>query len=291
MPTRLQIAYADIARYFESLPVRVFTSRQLGSILSANRSAWRIAQSTTAAEFADFLSTKGRLNRIELRSEADYAPIGRYTWGSVSPWLLGQFLREGSYLSHGSAVHLHGLTDQNPRTVFTNREQSLKPQGPTSLTQEGLDRAFEREQRTSRFVFTDSEWRYVLLSGKNTGRLEVGSLAISSGERLEVTKLERTLVDIVVRPAYAGGVYQVLEAFKGARDRVSTNVLLATLRRLGHAYPYQQAIGFYMERAGYPEPSLKLVERLGTPFDFYLTYGVGKSAYSKRWRLFHPEGF
>jgi hypothetical protein len=215
----------------------------------------------------------------------------RYTWGTVSPWLLAQSLRDGSYLSHGSAVHLHGLTDQNPRTVFTNREQSVKPSSATTITQEALDRAFEREQRQTRFIFRTADWRYVLLNGKNSGGLEVGTLTGPSGETLQVTKLERTLIDIVVRPAYAGGIYQVLEAFKGARDRVSTNVLLATLRRLGHAYPYQQAIGFYMERAGYPEQSLKLVERLGTPFDFYLNYGVGKAAYSSRWRLFHPEGF
>jgi predicted transcriptional regulator of viral defense system len=291
MPTRLQIARPDIIRYFDGLPTRVFTTRQIGGILSANRTAWRLAQATTASEFASYLCERGHLTRVELRSEAEYAPLVRYTWGTFSPWLLAQSLRKDSYLSHGTAVHLHGLTDQNPRTIFTNREQGAKGSAGASLTQDGIERAFAREQRQTRFVFRASDWRFVLLNGKNTARLEVGTVAGPSGETLQATKLERTLIDIVVRPAYAGGVYQVLEAFRTARGRMSTNVLVATLRKLGHAYPYQQAIGFYMERTGYPPESLALIERLGTPFDFFLTYGVGKSAYNSRWRLFHPQGF
>ena len=131
----------------------------------------------------------------------------------------------------------------------------------------------------------------MLLSGKSTGNLEVGTLKGIRGEPLAATKLERTLIDITVRPNYAGGIYQVLEAYRAAKDRVSIGVLLATLKKLNYIYPYHQAIGLYMERAGYNEEALARVEDLGAELDFYLAHESSNRAYSKRWHLFHPDKF
>ena len=49
---------------------------------------------------------------------------------------------------------------------------------------------------------------------------------------------------------------EVLEAHRAARDE-----LMATLKKLGHLYPYHQAIGFYLERAGFDGEALDLVRQ------------------------------
>ena len=214
----------------------------------------------------------------------------RYVFGEPSPFELALSLQHGSYLSHGSAVFLHALTDQIPQTVYLNIEQSQKPAPSGGLTQAGLDRAFAGTQRESTFSYDLGTSSIVVLSGKNSGRLEVGSMSGPDGVELSVTRLERTLIDIAVRPVYAGGVYQVLEAFKGAKGKSSVNVLLATLKKLGYVYPYHQAIGFYMERAGYPESALQRVEALGMEHTFYLTHGLKEKGMDPRWRLFYPKG-
>jgi hypothetical protein len=134
-------------------------------------------------------------------------------------------------------------------------------------------------------------YRAVILNGKHTDRLEVSQMSApeGSGELLEVTKIERTLIDIAVRPAYAGGVEQVLAAFQRAKERMSVGTLIATLKRLGYMYPYHQAIGFYMERAGYEPVKLARLKALGLEHDFYLAHGLKDLTYDAAWRLHHPK--
>lgn len=56
--------------------------------------------------------------------------------------------------------------------------------------------------------------------------------------------MARTLVDIAVRPDYADGVYQVLAAYEGARERVSVNALMAVLKTPFTAIPITKSWGF-----------------------------------------------
>lgn len=109
------------------------------------------------------------------------------------------------------------------------------------------------------------------------------------GESLPATKLERTLIDAAVRPHYSGGVHEVLTVYEAAKGRASTNVLMATLKRLDFVYPYHQVIGFYMQRAGYPSASLKLLKKPGFEWKFYLTHGMKKKRFDSVWRLFVPQ--
>ena len=110
------------------------------------------------------------------------------------------------------------------------------------------------------------------------------------GGTISVTKLERTLIDIAVRPSYAGGVFQVLEAYRRAKDHISTGVLVATLKKLDYVYPYHQAIGFYMQRAGYTEAQYNRLKSAGLNYDFYLTYDLREKEFAPEWRLFFPKG-
>jgi predicted transcriptional regulator of viral defense system len=99
------------------------------------------------------------------------------------------------------------------------------------------------------------------------------------------------LIDATVKPMYAGGVFEVAKAFALAKDRLSVNKLIPMLRRLDFTYPYHQAIGYYLERAGYKSSQLDLVRRLPMEHDFYLTHEMGETRYEPTWRLFVPNGF
>jgi len=127
-----------------------------------------------------------------------------------------------------------------------------------------------------------------MISGKNTNHLGVEQMPGSTLRGLQVTNLERTLIDIVVRPAYAGGISKVIAAYRTAKDRASVDQLLSILDKLNYVYPYHQAIGFLMEKVGFPKKNLERLQSLGLQHDFYLVHGMHQPKYSREWRLFFP---
>jgi hypothetical protein len=279
---------AEVEASFDQAGKTIYTSRDLQRMIGDQRPSWHLSTVPVSA-IVDLLQRESRLSIVKLASE-EYGKEERWAWGSPSPFALALSLRASSYLSHGTAVYLHGLGQDIPATFFVNKEQGAKEQAG-KLTQESLDRAFSSQPRQSKLVFADDAGRrYVVISGKFTDRLEVGEVTGPAEEALPATKLERTLVDIAVRPIYSGGVHKVLEAYRAAQGRASVNVLLATLKKLGYLYPYHQAIGFYLERAGYGPRDLDLARRPGFHFDFYLTHGIKNREYSSDWRLHYPRG-
>ncbi len=288
-PSRIQIAKPDIVKSFDENSKRVYNKPELARMLAQYRGFWRLTRSTTVDGFIEFLTETAKLRAVHLTSDT-YPSFLRYAWGEVSSYQIALSVKPRAYLSHGTAVFLHGLTDSIPKVIYVNHEQSPKPVPSGELTQQAIDRAFSNQQRRSNYVLQYQDSRIVLLSGKNTGNLGVVNVAGPLQEQLDVTSIERTLIDITVRPIYAGGVFQVVQAYKLAKDRVSVNTLIAVLRKLGYIYPYHQVIGFYMQRAGYEEKRYQRLRSPGLNFDFYAAYGMKDSEFSREWRLHYPKG-
>ncbi|MEM6674289.1 MAG: type IV toxin-antitoxin system AbiEi family antitoxin [Planctomycetota bacterium] len=238
------------------------------------------------------LLESGDLVRAVLKPQKDsYRPIPRYAWRGCTPLELASTIKETGYLSHGTAMFLHGLTEQVPRTFYVNKEQTPKPAPSGALVQANIDRAFKAKQRASKYIFGYAGSRFVLLSGKNTRDHGVETMVGPSGEPQRVTNLERTLIDIAVRPAYSGGLVEVLGAYEAARGSLSVERLVRSLEYVNHFYPYHQAIGFLMERAGFDTESLRPLKALGTEHDFYLMHGMKAPRHNPSWRVFYPDGF
>jgi predicted transcriptional regulator of viral defense system len=181
---------------------------------------------------------------------------------------------------------IHGLASSS-KVIYVNQEQSPKSP-PEGATQESITSAFGNHQRQSNYIFKYAGTQYVLLSGKNTGRAGVIQLKGPDGKDVDVTDLERTLIDIVVRPAYAGGTNQVADPYKHALDKIDVDHLTKLLKKMQYVYPYHQSIGFLLERAGGTEKDWRRLKNLGTDFDFYLDYKMKSPAYNKDWRLYYP---
>ena len=185
----------------------------------------------------------------------------------------------------------HDLTEQIPKTIYFNIEQRLTG-GGTEPSQAAMDRAFKGKCRVSNNSFNVADRTIRILNGRNTGELGVIPMANNTPVEKRITNLERTLIDITVRPIYSGGVFQVAEAFAVAASAVSIKVLTSYLRRLNFTYPYHQSIGYYMQRSEkYSHSQLDAIRDFGLAYDFYLDYGMKRTKYVDEWRLHVPHGF
>ncbi len=293
MATRLQLARSEIQAHLDAHSNRVLMHADLQRTLSTNRAEWRLPESTTTAQLITALSGPGRLQRVELKFPARKEI--RYIWRHAPLPEILLTLRPHCHFSHFTAMQMHNLTEQDPRTIYVNYEQSPKPEPPGGLSQSGINRAFRGRPRTSKTVARYDGYQICLLNGKHTGYLGVQPRTVSWGPEednclVRVTDVDRTLIDITVRPFYSGGPDEVLKAYQRAGERASATRLGVYLRKMRYVYPYHQAVGFYMDRAGTFARSAvdRFRESFPLDFDFHLGYGLQDTRYDEKWRLFVP---
>jgi predicted transcriptional regulator of viral defense system len=285
--TRFDIAKKDMVRLFESGKSKIYTFTELAGLLSQNSGHWRLPNNLSLRAFLDLLTTRTKLKAVNF--EFPKITMTKFVWGEISIFELVASLRAGAYFSHYSAIYLHELTKQVPKAIYFNYEQPKKPAPAGTLQQENIDRAFSCPARITNNVAKLDDYQIYLLSGKQTGRLGVLDIAHNDSQ-IPVTDTERTLVDATVRPNYSGGVAEVLGAFRKAAPRVSVNKMMAYLKTLDYVYPYHQAIGFYLEKSGaYTDSQIRLVEKFGKYYDFYLVHQIKDTGYSKRWKIYYPK--
>ena len=288
--SRFVVAKADILKYFEQNSQVLFSKKGLNQVLTSNRGIWRLAQYTTVDDFITLLEKHSPLTRISLDFGRFQKELFLYkNDGSITPEQVVLAVKQHTYLSHYSAAAYHNLTEQHPKTIYVTAEQlQTKAYGGRELTQDAIDRSFHKPQRKTQNKARYEEYMVALLDKKVS---EVGK-GIITDEALgiKVSSLERTLLEMVMRPAYSGGVHETLKAFVRAKEqKVSVNKMGALLSYFDLLYPYAHSVGFYLERAGYRNAQLDVFKRRLTNYRFYLTYNMQNPVFCDRWNLYHPK--
>lgn len=260
---------------------------ELRALISAHKDEWRTPMSLGNDEVVEIFAQIGLLSPIEITDPHGLTKTF-YAQGEPDPLQVAVALKPDAYLSHATAASLNRLSRNIQTTVYVTKEQSEKPPSEAELTQESIDLAFSKSQRITREKYLYEDTTFLLLNGKYTGNMGVGVLSPETG--LQVTRVERTLIDMAVRPDYSGGVYQVLEAYERAKGSVAIAVLVSTFKKLDFIYPYHQAIGFYLEKAGHPPAFYSLFRKMGFEFKFYLCHGLTDYVLDEEWQLYIPAG-
>lgn len=285
----MQVSKPLISKYFGQLKEKIYTPEDIHKIFYDNREEWRFLKVTKIGDFIEFIIENKLVKEIKIKMPNNTVKR-RYAKGKVSVYKIALSIDSDTFLSHYTALYLHNLTDNIIKDIYTNKELTKKTVRVNKLIQENIDRVFSRPMRVSKQIASFGGYGIFLLNSKNYEKLGVIDSKIDK-EVIYLTNIERTLIDAAVRPNYAGGVTEVLNAFKKAKGKFSVNKLKAILKKMNYIYPYHQAIGFYLEKAGYEERLIKLFEDFEIKYNFYLTYKMKQKDFNDRWKLFFPKGF
>ena len=108
-----------------------------------------------------------------------------------------------AFFSHYSALFINNLTLQIPKQIYLSSERlSPSGRGSYSLIQEDIDRILKNKPRitNNRRFYRDSAINFLQSQGYD-------HLGVKKYRSIyQVTDIERTLIDVSVRPFYSGGV-------------------------------------------------------------------------------------
>lgn len=263
-----------------------FTYQEIQHYLEEQKEKFGVYKSISLNDFIEFLIAQYVLQ--EAKVSFPKRTITRY--GSLRTdikyedvlTLVSTFKSDG-FFSHYTAAFLNGLTDNIIKTLYYSQLTSSNNRTSSKLLQKNIDAAFSKPARVTSNVAYYESYKIVLL--ENSFR-DKGVLKL---DRFKYTNLEKTLLDITVRPAYSGGVFEVLSIYERARDTISMNRFRSYLKQANYIYPYHQSIGFFMERAGYSDKQIGFLEEFPLEYDFYLAHNIKNTSYSNRWRIYYPS--
>jgi predicted transcriptional regulator of viral defense system len=286
-----EAAKEKIKAQFDKDDLIAYTSFDLKKIFNTYRVDWSIAGYRTADHFMKYLTEIFYLKLIKLQHQSTGSIKKIYTKQNATSHHIALTIKKDGYLSNYTAMQIHQLTLQIPKSIYLSYSKSKDADDIhlLILEQGNIDNAFSKSQRTTSDIYKSEidNLRYFFIQ-KSYVENKIG---IVTHNHVSYTDIERTLIDIAIRPAYSGGVFEVLHAFEMAKGIVNIRKLNNYLLELNYQYPYHQVIGFYLAKAGYENRELKIFKKYISSYKFYLTYNMSIKEYDEEWKIYYPKGF
>ena len=225
-------AGVDLVRHLVSEGLKIFTLDQ------ARKGARHVGlQAGYLVESLHHLERQGWIVRLKRGLYAVSSSVPGVA--PVHEFEIAMALAKPAAISHWSALHHHGLTDQVPRTVFvlTPATRFISRMGTTTSGAPQFQ-----------FVSIKEEWFF------GTQNIWI------SDSRVSITDPERTLLDGLARPRYCGDLAEVLHAFETRGDRLDVKKIVGYALKLDAAMA--KRLGWVLEQRGAPPDALEALRKV-----------------------------
>ena len=191
---------------------------------------------------------------FELGKEREY--IG-------NPFLVACEIVNGKayYLSHGTAMEIHGMVTQPQLIVWTT---TLKPHRPVNAL--GVEFRFIHSQKKFFFGLSDY-W-------------------VTKQEKVRVSNLERTVIDGLKQPEYCGGMTEVAKGLWIRQNDINVSRLIGFAVKMGSGAVIRR-LGYLLElyKIGTPEDCQLLREHLTETYVRLDPLLPSEGKFLRRWKL------
>lgn len=161
---------------------------------------------------------------------------------------IAMVLAKPAAISHWSAMHHHGLTEQIPRRVFV-----------LTTTEAFVPRVRSRSKKRTETGYPILATNYQFI--QVTPERYFGVEKVWVGEaRVTITDIERTLLDGLMMPQYCGDFAEVLHAFQVRLSQLDINRMISYALKLDAATV--KRLGWVLQHQGVDQSRLKRLVRL-----------------------------
>ena len=202
-------------------------------------------------EVAENLVDKKILIRLE---RAKYANIN-----FNNQYVIGTFISQNSAVAYWSALHIHGLTEQFPNTVF-----------------------IQTTRRKKEKTILGTKYKFVTIPArKRAGVMRLGY----GNNKYAITNVEKTILDCFDLQKYSGGFDVLTGAF--AQAKLQSDKLIEYSAKVNNI-AVTKRMGFLAEL--FEKPGLKQFikyaqAKVNDKFNLIDSSGLEKGAFNLRWRL------
>lgn len=191
----------------------------------------------------------------------------------VHEFEIAMALVQPSAISHWSALHFHGMTEQIPQRVYITTTQAV-PISRAVKTRNKSQRSFSREVNGILYEFIKiKQERFFGIKDFWVGEVKV-----------TITDPERTLIDGLISPKYFGGWAEIYSAFESHMSSLDLAKIIDYSLRLDAVIA--KRLGWIMEKVGVGDTILQKLEAF--PIKDYRVLdstGPRKGHCNKRWMI------
>lgn len=191
----------------------------------------------------------------------------------VHEFEIAMALVQPSAISHWSALHFHGMTEQIPQRVYITTTQAV-PISRAVKTRNKSQRSFSREVNGILYEFT-----------KIKPERFFGIKDFWVGEaKISITDPERTFIDGLISPKHFGGWAEIYSAFESHMSSLDLAKIIDYSLRLDAVIA--KRLGWIMEKVGVGDTILQKLEAF--PIKDYRVLdstGPRKGHCNKRWMI------
>ncbi|NIA06922.1 MAG: hypothetical protein GWP14_04655 [Actinobacteria bacterium] len=173
-------------------------------------------------------------------------------------------------ISHWSALHHHGLTEQAPRTIFV-----------LTTTEANVPRVKKGTHKKSGYAIGDAAYQFIQVKQKRFFGTE--KVWVNEG-RITITDPERTLLDGLSMPKHCGDFAEVLHAFEVRGNDLDVTRIVDYALRLDAATA--KRLGWVLESQGVTKERLRpLEQRVVKGYRKLDPTGPRKGRCNRRWMI------
>lgn len=191
----------------------------------------------------------------------------------VHEFEIAMALVQPSAISHWSALHFHGMTEQIPQRVYITTTQAV-PISRAVKARNKSQRSFSREVNGILYEFIKiKQERFFGIKDFWVGEVKV-----------TITDPERTLIDGLISPKYFGGWAEIYSAFESHMSSLDLAKIIDYSLRLDAVIA--KRLGWIMEKVGVGDTILQKLEAF--PIKDYRVLdstGPRKGHCNKRWMI------